>query len=267
MQRTIEYLYNRFLTGMKPTTQDFLDLMDSFFHKADLDEALKRLEQISLGDGEAWQVDGTLDEGSEQPVQNKVVAARLRLLSESIGTTNERLGRAMEQLSEVMGTLGGKASQADLEALQGRVTAFLREIAEYRQDTAGVLAEMDDAIAGKVDRDQGMSQAGKVLTVGADGKVTPQEPSSDGNTLNLGKQADLVAAISTVPARKRQPGRCVTWLSDGKWECKQFVGESVDDWLNEALWKDYGGGGSLGALSVNGTPATPTEDGCARSDP
>ncbi|MCQ2298711.1 MAG: CotH kinase family protein [Bacteroidales bacterium] len=261
MQRTIEYLYNRFLTGMKPTTQDFQDLMDSFFHKADLDEALKRLEQISLGDGEAWQVDGTLDEGSEQPVQNKVVAARLRLLSESIGTTNERLGRAMEQLSEVMGTLGGKASQADLEALQGRVTAFLREIAEYRQDTAGVLAEMDEAIAGKVEKNQGVSQAGKVLTVGADGKVTPQEPSSDGNTLNLGKQADLVAAISTVPARKRQPGRCVTWLSDGRWECKQFVGESVDDWLNEALWKDYGGGGSLGALSVNGTPVVPTEDG------
>lgn len=81
MQQTIEYLYNRFLTGMKPTQQDFRDLMDSFFHKADLDATLQRLEAISLGEGEAWQVDNALDEGSIQPVQNKVVAARLRQLA------------------------------------------------------------------------------------------------------------------------------------------------------------------------------------------
>ena len=70
MQRSIEYLISRFLTGMKPTEQDFRDLFDSFFHKSDLDAALQRLERISLGEGEAWQVDNTLDEGSIQPVQN-----------------------------------------------------------------------------------------------------------------------------------------------------------------------------------------------------
>ena len=62
MQKTLDELYNRFLTGMKPTQQDFRDLMDSFFHKSDLDASLQRLEKISLGDGEAWQVDGSLDE-------------------------------------------------------------------------------------------------------------------------------------------------------------------------------------------------------------
>ena len=261
MQQTIEYLYNRFLTGMKPTQQDFRDLMDSFFHKADLDAALQRLERISLGDGEAWQVDAALDEGSIQPVQNKVVAARLRQLAESLSTTDGKLRTATQNLSGALETLGTKASQTDLEALQGTVTAFLREIAEYRQDTAEDLNEMDTAIAGKVDKDQGVSQAGKVLTVGADGKVKCEEPSSDGNTLNLGTQADLTTAIAAVPARKRQPGRCITFYADSKWTCKQFTGTSVDDWLTEALWKDYGGGGSLAGLSVNGTAVTPDSNG------
>lgn len=261
MQRTIEYLYNRFLTGMKPTQQDFRDLMDSFFHKADLDAALTRLERISLGDGEAWQVDAVLDEGSVQPVQNKVVAARLRQLAERLSTTDGNLRTVTENLSAALNTLNGKASQSDLESLRGTVAAFLREMAEYRQDTAEALNEMDDAIAGKVAIDQGVSQADKVLTVDSDGKVRPKEASSDGNTINLGQQADLATAIAAVAQKKRKPGRCITYYAGGKWVCKQFTGESIDDWLTEALWKDYGGGGSLAGLSVNGTPVTPDGEG------
>lgn len=261
MQRTIEYLYNRFLTGMKPTQQDFRDLMDSFFHKSDLDAALTRLELISLGDGEAWQVDAVLDEGSVQPVQNKVVAQRLRELAASISATNASLSSTTGTLSEALATLGTKASKTDLESLQGTVAAFLREMAEYRQDTAETLNEMDDAIAGKVAIDQGVSQADKVLTVDSDGKVRPKEASSDGNTINLGQQADLATAIAAVAQKKRKPGRCITYYADGKWVCKQFTGASIDDWLTEALWKDYGGGGSLAGLSVNGTPVTPDDEG------
>lgn len=261
MQRSIEYLISRFLTGMKPTAQDFQDLFDSFFHKSDLDAALARLERISLGDGEAWQVDSKLDEGSAQPVQNKVVATRLRQLAESISATNASLASTMGTLSGALTTLGTKANQSDLESLRGTVAAFLREMAEYRQDTAETLNEMDDAIAGKIDINQGVSQADKVLTVDSDGKVRPKEASSDGNTINLGQQADLATAIAAVAQKKRKPGRCITYYADGKWVCKQFTGESIDDWLTEALWKDYGGGGSLAGLSVNGTPVTPDGEG------
>ena len=261
MQRPIEYLISRFLTGMKPTEQDFRDLFDSFFHKSDLDAALTRLERISLGEGEAWQVDAVLDEGSVQPVQNKVVAARLRQLAERLSTTDGNLRTVTENQSTALNTLNGKASQSDLESLRGTVAAFLREMAEYRQDTAETLNEMDDAIAGKIDINQGVSQADKVLTVDSDGKVRPKEASSDGNTINLGRQADLATAIAAVVQKKRKPGRCITYYADGKWVCKQFTGESIDDWLTEALWKDYGGGGSLAGLSVNGTPVTPDGEG------
>ena len=261
MQQTLEYLYDRFRTGMKPTQQDFRDLMDSFFHRADLDAALQRLERISLGDGEAWQVDAALDEGSIQPVQNKAVAKRLNQLAQSISTTNSDLSKTMTKLGEAITTLGTKADQSDLDTLRGTVEAFLREVAEYRQDMADELNAMDTAISGKVDIDQGVSQAGKVLGVGSDGKVRTTEASSDGNTLNLGQQESLAAAIASVDQRKRKPGRCVTFHADGKWVCKQFTGTSIDDWLTEALWKDYGGGGSLAGLAVNGQSVTPDEEG------
>ncbi|MBR1644334.1 MAG: hypothetical protein IJ684_03060 [Bacteroidales bacterium] len=261
MQRPLEYLINRFLTGMKPTQQDFRDLMDSFFHKADLDAALQRLERISLGDGEAWQVDNALDEGSIQPVQNKVVAERLRQLSQSISTTNASLASTMGTLSGALTTLGTKANQSDLEALQGTVQTFLREIAAYRQATAETLDGMDDAIAGKVAIDQGASQEGKVLTVGTDGKVRPMEPSADGNTINAGSRGSLGEAIGSVEAKKRKPGLCVTWEQEGQWTTKQFCGASIEDWNDEQLWKDYGGGGSLAGLSVNGTMVSPDDEG------
>ena len=136
MQRPLEYLYNRFLTGMKPTQQDFQDLMDSFFHKADLDAALTRLEQISLGEGEAWQVDAALDEGSVQPVQNKVVAARLRQLSEALSTTNSNLSNASSALADALIAIGTKASQSDLNSLSGAFSDFVTEVRAALQGKA-----------------------------------------------------------------------------------------------------------------------------------
>ncbi|MBR6320211.1 MAG: hypothetical protein IKR50_07215, partial [Prevotella sp.] len=167
----------------------------------------------------------------------------------------------MGTLSGALTTLNGKASQTDLEALRGMVSDFLSARNAYKLATDGRVDAIEAPLPGKVDKDQGVSQAGKVLTVGPDGNVLPQEPSSDGNTLNLGAQTDLATAIAAVPARKRQPGRCITFYADSKWTCKQFTGTSVDDWLTEALWKDYGGGGSLGGLSVNGTVVTPDSNG------
>lgn len=232
MQQTIEYLYNRFLTGMKPTQQDFRDLMDSFFHKADLDATLQRLEAISLGEGEAWQVDNTLDEGSIQPVQNKVVAARLRQLAESISTTNASLASTMGTLSGALTTLNGKASQTDLEALQGTVTAFLREIAEYRQDVAEELNEIDNALsdvnnamAGKVDKQQGVANAGKVMKVNARGELEPADE---------GGKVKTVSVNGGTPVQPDNQG-------------------NIDLTIEE--------GGSLEGLSLNGTAVTPDQEG------
>lgn len=263
MQKTLDELYNRFLTGMKPTQQDFRDLMDSFFHKSDLDASLQRLEKISLGDGEAWQVDGSLDEGSIQPVQNKVVAKRLKELSQSISTIDASLASQISRLSNTITAVGNKAEQSDLDALNTALDNFQQMVSQTLTVLRNSVADNRENILECVKTDQGVSQAGKVLSVGADGLVKPTEPSSDGNTLNLGQQSDLATAVAQVKERQRQPGRCITFYSEGKWICKQFTGTSVDDWLNESLWKDYGGGGSLGGLSINGTPVVTDDDGNA----
>ena len=195
MQRPLDYLYNRFLTGMKPTQQDFQDLMDSFFHKADLDAALTRLEQISLGEGEAWQVDAALDEGSVQPVQNKVVAARLRQLAESLETTNSNLSSAARTLAEAVEAIGTKASQNDLNNLTSGFTTFVSEVRTALSSKADASStytksDVDAALRDKSDKTdtytkqevdrlselkmsiaQGIANAGKVPKVNEQGNL------------------------------------------------------------------------------------------------
>lgn len=243
MQRPLEYLYNRFLTGMKPTQQDFQDLMDSFFHKADLDAALTRLEQISLGEGEAWQVDAALDEGSVQPVQNKVVAARLRQLSEALSTTNSNLSNASSALADALIAIGTKASQSDLNSLSGAFSDFVTEVRAALQgkadsnemasalgtkadkSTTYTKTEVDTALGSKLNLNQGASNAGKVPKV------------NDQGILEMSEDVGAVKSVSVNGGTPVQP----------------------DEHGNINLEVEEGG--SLEGLSVNGNPVTPDQNG------
>ena len=92
MQRTIEYLYNRFLTGMKPTQQDFRDLMDSFFHKADL--AVAYFPTVSLRTAQRlfrrelqhnrglWQA---LHDADYRPTQKRLTPRQVQLIFQYLG--------------------------------------------------------------------------------------------------------------------------------------------------------------------------------------
>ena len=243
MQRTLEYLYNRFLTGMKPTQQDFQDLMDSFFHKADLDATLTRLEAISLGEGEAWQVDSALDEGSVQPVQNKVVAARLRQLAEALHETDEGLSAVSSDLAEAIGAIGTKASQTELNGLSDAFTSFVEAVGTAlngkanAQETSTALegkadksttytkSEVDAAMGGKLDKSQGAANAGKVPKVNNQG------------VLELTDEVGAVKSVSVNGGDPVQPDE----------------NGNIDLSIEE--------GGSLEGLSVNGTAVTPDQDG------
>ena len=226
MQQTLEYLYNRFLTGMKPTQQDFRDLMDSFFHKADLDAALTRLEQISLGEGEAWQVDAALDEGSVQPVQNKVVAARLRQIAEGLASTDGTLATATRDLADVVAALGTKAAQSDLTALASALDNFRTAVNTSLGEKAAASSvytksETDTALAGKLSISQGAANAGKVPMVNAEGN------------LELSDEVGAVKSVSVNGGTAVQP--------DGSGNIDLTVET----------------GGSLEGLSLNGRTLTP----------
>ena len=237
MQRSIEYLNNRFLTGMKPTQQDFRDLMDSFFHKADLDAALARLEQISLGEGEAWQVDTALDEGSVQPVQNKVVAARLRQLAEALAAIDGNLSTVTDNLAAAVLAVNGKASQTDLSALQEAYSQFVTATGLALDDKANAndlnqalaqkanSSDVNTALAGKLSINQGAANAGKVPKVNAEGN------------LDLSDDVGAVKSVSVNGGTPVQPN----------------ASGNIDLSIEE--------GGSLEGLSVNGTPVTPDQNG------
>ena len=231
MQQTIEYLYNRFLTGMKPTQQDFRDLMDSFFHKADLDATLQRLEAISLGEGEAWQVDNALDEGSIQPVQNKVVAARLRELGDALAATDSRLSTAAQGLADAVAAIGTKASAAEVATLRDAYTAFVaatNTALGSKADASNVYSktEADNLLGGKLDKNQGAANAGKVPKVNARGE------------LELSDDVGEVKSVSVNGGTRVRPG------ADGN------INLEIEE-----------GGGSLEGLKVNGRAVTPDGEG------
>lgn len=160
MQTDKATLKSRFQTGMKPTQQDFENLLDSFMHKSELDSALARLELISIGEGEAWAVDDALDAGSEQPVQNKVIAAALAQKANAADIYTKL---------EVAALLSGKAdASAVATALSGKADASATTTALAGKADASA---MTTALTGKLSISQGVANAGKVPVVNSEGNL------------------------------------------------------------------------------------------------
>ena len=97
------------------------------------------------------------------------------------------------------------------------------------------------------------------------------EASSDGggNTINVTEMAPLSrgyytlgTAAAIVDEKLRALGRCITWESaQGKWETKQFVGTNLNTWESETSWADFGGGGTVKSITLNGVEVTPSDAG------
>lgn len=74
---------------------------------------------------------------------------------------------------------------------------------------------------------------------------------SGGNVLNVTKEFPLksgfytlATASSAIAKEFRSKGLCITYqISDGHWETKQFLGDSVEDssWAKDGNWGDFGG--------------------------
>ena len=231
MKRAKNILKQIFVTGAKITQENFHDLFDSYMHKDELDETLERMNQIVLDPGQAWRVDSDLDEGSTNPVQNKIVAERLRQLAASISTTNASLASTMGTLSEAISTIGTKADASALTQLQSAYDAFVSATNTALASKANASdvytkAEHDSDMAKKVDIEQGVANAGKVMKVNSQGNLVPSE------------EGGKVKTVSVNGGTPVQP--------DGNGNINLQIEE---------------GGGSLEGLSVNGTPVTPDQNG------
>lgn len=90
-----------------------------------------------------------------------------------------------------------------------------------------------------------------------------------GNTINVTEQYplesgyyDLGGAIAAIEEKKRVKGACITWeASQGKWQTKQFVGSSLSSWESESSWDDFGGGGTVKSVTLNGEKKLPDTQG------
>ena len=90
-----------------------------------------------------------------------------------------------------------------------------------------------------------------------------------GNTVNVTETYpldngfySLASAIKAVEEKKRVKGACVTFeVSQGKWQTKQFVGSSLNSWESESSWDDFGGGGTVKSVTLNGLKKTPDAQG------
>ena len=93
--------------------------------------------------------------------------------------------------------------------------------------------------------------------------------SGGGNTYNVTEQVPLESgyytletAIAAVEEKKRGKGRCITFeTAQGKWETKQFMGTSLSSWENAESWGDFGGGGKVKSVTLNGERCEPNEAG------
>ena len=96
-----------------------------------------------------------------------------------------------------------------------------------------------------------------------------EEVGPGGNTINVTEEYPLqsgyytlATAIAAVEAKRRAKGRCVTYeASQGKYVTKQFVGTSLSSWESESSWDDFGGGGTVKSVTLNGRTATPDPQG------
>jgi hypothetical protein len=98
-----------------------------------------------------------------------------------------------------------------------------------------------------------------------DGELEEVSGTGGGNTINateLYGTNTLADSIQAVEEKLRQIGRCITYANEqGTWETKQFEGTDVSSWENESAWTDYGGGGTVKTLTVNGEKKTPDASG------
>ena len=102
-----------------------------------------------------------------------------------------------------------------------------------------------------------------------DGTLAEAGGTGGGNTINVSEKYPLsegyytlATAIKAVEAKLRAKGRCVTFeVSQGKYQTKQFAGTNLATWESESSWDDFGGGGTVKSVTLNGQKTTPDSQG------
>lgn len=130
--------------------------------------------------------------------------------------------------------------------------------------TSGILQETGDA-TDKTMSQKAVTEALRTIT----DRLDKAGDAVGGNTVNVTEEYPLgsgyhtlSSAIRAVEAKRRAKGRCITFeASQGKYVTKQFAGTDLAAWESEGSWEDFGAGGTVRSVTLNGGKMLPDGDG------
>ena len=208
---------------------------------------------------------------------NKAVSDANIVKTNYEGTAKAALQGATARFEEIVES--GNVLQSSIAAGGGRVV-YLRSAHNFVYEHAGKYYNnwsMEGVPPATLYHDDSLSlRKDKIYMMGGGLYVWSDEENDlveisggGGNTYNVTEEVPLqsgyytlATAIAAVNGKYRYKGRCITYeVSQGKWETKQFAGTSLSAWEQPASWEDFGGGGTMKSLTVNGEKQTPDAEG------
>ena len=177
----------------------------------------------------------------------------------------------------------GIANQASEKANEASMTAndALAAVNEATEQAAAATSAANTAAKAATDAAAGITdtlneQNTKIGAIGKklDDHISDVAGNKGGNTYNVTSQIPLASgyytlttAIAAVPEKNRSKGLCITYEeSQGKWITKQFVGTDISTWNAAASWEDFGGGGTVKTITLNGEKKNPDVNGNVNID-
>lgn len=177
----------------------------------------------------------------------------------------------------------GIANQASEKANEASKTAndALAAVNEATEQAAAATSAANTAAKAATDAAAGITdtlneQNTKIGAIGKklDDHISDVAGNKGGNTYNVTSQVPLASgyytlttAVAAVPEKNRSKGLCITYEeSQGKWITKQFVGTDISTWNAAASWEDFGGGGTVKTITLNGEKKNPDVNGNVNID-
>ncbi len=204
-----------------------------------------------------------------------VVATHAATAARALQGTTLRFDEILEETPSV----GGSTAEAATRIAYNRTT---KSFLGYIEQSGGYFANWDGSEAyqsGTVIYKDRFYLLGEVIYVWSDEEGTLVEASGKGSgsgfynvSVNHPKttgsglyslQSALQALATADIDDEAKPGMIITFESmdhGGAWVEYRFVGTSIDSFLDEASWEEYGGG-KVKEIHVNGQPVTPDAEG------
>lgn len=183
-------------------------------------------------------------------------------------TAGKAWSKAVEAKAAVTDAVG-KAEAAQIAAAEAKSSAdSAREAAADARQAASDAAAAVNITGGSGAQSEDGEKTILTLHKGDGSQVMVELPGGagkGGNTINVtelwpltGGYHTLQTATVAVEERLRAKGAVITYeTGPGVWETLQFVGTDASGWTVEANWKEFGGGGKVKGVRVNGETIDP----------